>query len=277
MASMEKYTDNQVLYKLKHVTRESGKLPSNIDIDHAQSAKNYSLTPSDRGTTAAENRRYYNQRIKEVYKYGRSDVNTAVQWVITTPKNLPAEQEKAFFLESYRYLNSLYGEKNCIQCVVHMDEGVKDSSENHVAGQHHMHYTFIPVVQNKSFMKPNKKGNIIKQNTFEEKISANDLLNRKHLQEFHPNYQKWLDSHGFHVNVNSGITGGRNRTVEELKFETRTMIKAREELQSLKLENEALKETIRSLEKELERSKQVDIEMEWGAGSSSSWGTHSGW
>ena len=106
MASMEKYTDNQVLYKLKHVTRESGKLPSNIDIDHAQSAKNYSLTPSDRGTTAAENRRYYNQRIKEVYKYGRSDVNTAVQWVITAPKNLPAEQEKAFFLESYRYLNS---------------------------------------------------------------------------------------------------------------------------------------------------------------------------
>ena len=55
------------------------------------------------------------------------------------------------------------------------------------------------------------------------------------------------------------------------------MINAREELQSLKLENEALKETIRSLEKELERSKQVDIEMEWGAGSSSSWGTHSGW
>lgn len=53
MASMEKYTDNQVLYKLKHVTRESGKLPSNIDIDHAQSVKNYSLTPSDRGTTAA--------------------------------------------------------------------------------------------------------------------------------------------------------------------------------------------------------------------------------
>ena len=47
--------------------------------------------------------------------------------------------------------------KNCIQCVVHVDEGVKDHSGNHIAGAHHMHYTFIPAVQNKSYMKPNKK------------------------------------------------------------------------------------------------------------------------
>lgn len=171
MAAMEKYTDSMVLYKLRHVTRESGKLPSNIDIDHNLSGKNYSLAPPDRGTTARENKRYYNKRMKEIYKYGRSDVNTAVQWVITAPKDLPAEQEKAFFTESYRYLNSLYGEKNCIQCVVHVDEGVKDHSGNHIAGAHHMHYTFIPAVQNKSYMKPNKKGNITKQNTFEEKVS----------------------------------------------------------------------------------------------------------
>lgn len=39
MAAMEKYTDEQVLYKLKHVTRESKKLPSNIDIDPKQSEK----------------------------------------------------------------------------------------------------------------------------------------------------------------------------------------------------------------------------------------------
>lgn len=158
MAAMEKYTDSMVLYKLRHVTRESGKFPSNIDIDHNLSGKNYSLAPPDRGTTARENKRYYNKRMKEIYKYGRSDVNTAVQWVITAPKDLPAEQEKAFFTESYRYLNSLYGEKNCIQCVVHVDEGVRDRSGNHIAGSHHMHYTFIPAVQNKSYMTPNKKG-----------------------------------------------------------------------------------------------------------------------
>ena len=49
--------------------------------------------------------------------------------------------------------------KNCIQCVVHVDEGVKDHSGNHIAGAHHMHYTFIPAVQNKSYMKTKiKKG-----------------------------------------------------------------------------------------------------------------------
>ena len=61
MAAMEKYTDSMVLYKLRHVTRESGKLPSNIDIDHNLSGKNYSLAPPDRGTTARENKRYYNK------------------------------------------------------------------------------------------------------------------------------------------------------------------------------------------------------------------------
>ena len=233
MAAMEKYTDSMVLYKLRHVTRESGRLPSNIDIDHNLSGKNYSLAPPDRGTTARENKRYYNKRMKEVYKYGRSDVNTAVQWVITAPKDLPAEQEKAFFTESYRYLNSLYGEKNCIQCVVHVDEGIKDHSGNHIAGAHHMHYTFIPAVRNKSYMKPNKKGNITKQNTFEEKVSSDALLNKKHLQQFHPNYQRWLDSHGIDATVYSGVTGGKNRTVAELKTETRELLKAKEQIQSL--------------------------------------------
>lgn len=277
MAAMEKYTDSMVLYKLRHVTRESGKLPSNIDIDHSLSGKNYSLAPPDRGTTARENKRYYNKRIKEIYKYGRSDVNTSVQWVITAPKDLPAEQEKAFFTESYRYLNSLYGEKNCIQCVVHVDEGVRDHSGNHIAGAHHMHYTFIPAVQNKSYMKPNKKGNITKQNTFEEKVSADALLNKKHLQQFHPNYQRWLDSHGINATVYSGITGGKNRTVAELKTETRELLKAKEEIQSLKQENEKLKETIKSLEKKMEQTKTAEAEMEWGSGSTSSWGNHVGW
>lgn len=277
MAAMEKYTDSMVLYKLRHVTRESGKLPSNIDIDHNLSEKNYSLTPPDRGTTARENKRYYNKRMKEVYKYGRSDVNTAVQWVITAPKDLPAEQEKAFFTETYRYLNSLYGEKNCIQCVVHVDEGVRDHSGNHIAGAHHMHYTFIPAVQNKSYMKPNKKGNITKQNTFEEKISSDALLTKKHLQQFHPNYQRWLDSHGIDATVYSGVTGGKNRTVAELKAETRELLKAKEQIQSLKQENEKLKETIKSLEKKLEQTKTAEAEMEWGSGSTSSWGNHVGW
>lgn len=277
MAAMEKYTDSQVLYKLKHVTRESGKLPSNIDIDHSLSGKNYSLAPPDRGTTARENKRYYNKRMKEIYKYGRSDVNTAVQWVITAPKDLPVEQEKAFFTESYCYLNSLYGEQNCIQCVVHVDEGVTDQFGTHIAGAHHMHYTFIPVVENKSYLKPNKKGNISKQNAFQEKISSDALLTKKHLQQFHPRYQEWLDSHGINATVYSGITGGKNRTVAELKMETKELLKAKEQIQNLTLENETLKETIKSLEKQLEQAKTVDTEMEWGSGSTSSWGTHIGW
>lgn len=265
MASIEKYTAGQVSYMLRHNSRESPKPPANIDIDPERSYLNYTLTP-ERGVTARACKTYYNNRLSEVYHMNRADIITAAQWVITAPKDLASDQEERFFYETFNFLNSIYGDKNCIQCVVHYDEGVKGHDGQIIEGRPHLHYVFLPVVANKKYMKPNKKGNITKKNTFREKICADELINKKHLKEFHPAYQNWLNNAGIKATVHSGVTVGKNRTVESLKRETREIECQKEIIASLESENKQLKERIRELEIALE--KEHEISQEWGA----SWG-----
>lgn len=266
MASIEKYTAGQVSYMLRHNSRENPKPPSNIDIDPERSYLNYTLSP-ERGSTARACKTYYNNRLSEVYHMNRADIITTAQWVITAPKDLASDQEERFFYETFNFLNSLYGDKNCIQCVVHYDEGVKGSDSQIIEGRPHLHYVFLPVVANKKYMKPNKKGNITKKNTFREKMCADELINKKHLKEFHPAYQNWLNNAGIKATVHSGVTGWKNRTVESLKRETREIERQKEIIASLESENKQLKERIRELEMALE--KEHEISQEWGA----SWGS----
>ena len=260
MASIEKYTDNAVTYELKHNTREHSHPPKNIDIDADRSSQNYFLTPESHGRTARESKTYYNQRLKEVYKYNRADVKTACQWVITAPADLNPKDQQRFFEETYNFLNSLYGEKNCIQCVVHCDEGVKNKAGEIIAGRNHLHYMFLPVVKNNKFMKVNKNGNLTAASKFEEKVCADDIIKPKHLQSFHPNFQKWLDDKGIKCTVYSGITGGKNKSVSELKELTR----AKEHIKELEAENKQLKEKVKDLENKLTKN-HVNSNEQWGS------------
>lgn len=270
LAALERYTTNAVSYILRHNTRENPKPPSNIDIDPTRSQLNDTLTP-ERGDTARQCKDYYNSRLNEVYHMNRSDIITACQWVITAPADLAQEQEQDFFKESYAYLNHLYGQENCVQCTVHRDEGVKDKDGQIVAGRSHMHYVFLPVVENKKYMVPNKKGNITKIATYQEKLCADELITKKHLKAFHPDFQRWLDNAGIKCTVHSGVTGGKNRTVEALKTETREILLQKERIATLEAENQALKDRIKELEKELSHKKEHEHTK------STSWGTRSGW
>lgn len=271
MAALDKYTSNAVIYAMRHNTRENPRPPKNTDIDSSKSQYNYSLTPESRGSTARENKDYYNERIHDVYHYNRADVKTACQWVITAPKDLSPEYEKHFFKETYNYLNSLYGETNCVQAIVHYDEGIKNANGEVIEGQPHLHYMFIPVIENNRYMQPNKSGNITTAATYKEKVCADQLINKQHLQNFHPKYQQWLDKHGIHCTVHSGITNGNNKTVEELKYITKELELSRQHIYELEKENKALKEHNISLEKELSKQREVIFENQ------SAWGTSSGW
>lgn len=276
MAALERYTANAVSYILRHNTRESPKPPSNIDIDVTRLQLNESLTP-ERGNTARQCKNYYNLRLDEVYHMNRADIITACQWVITAPADLAPEQEQDFFQESYAYLNHLYGHENCVQCVIHRDEGVKGKDGQIVAGRSHMHYVFLPVVENKKYMIPNKKGNITKIATYEEKLCADELITKKHLKSFHPDFQKWLDNTGIKCTVYSGVTGGKNRTVEELKTETREILRQKERIASLEAENQSLRDRIKELENELSRQKEHEHTNSAGWGSRSGWGKEISW
>lgn len=251
MASIQKYTHNDVVYMLRHNSRECPRPASNTDIDPARTPSNYSLLP-DRAA-ASSCREYYRQRLDEIYHMQRRDIVTACQWVITAPQDLAAEQERDFFECTRDYLNSIYGADNCIQAIVHTDEGVKDRDGNIIAGRAHLHYIFIPVVDNDKYMQPNKAGNITKKAQYQQKLCANDLINRRHLQNWHTDYQKWINDAGITATVHSGATGGKNKTVETLKNETK--------IKTLERENERLKEKIATLEKD--KTRDIDIDLEW--------------
>lgn len=306
MAACEKYTNGNVIYEMRHNTRETPKPPSNEDIDKARTSGNFSLAPEDRGSAqpdggaaAAAARAYHKARLSEVYTYGRDDLVTACQWVITAPQDLAPEQEADFWRETYAFLNSLYGEKNCVQAIVHTDEGLK-VHDKVISGRAHLHYMFIPVVDNPKYQQPNRYGNITGSALYEEKVSADALITRQHLREFHPRYQAWLDEHGIHATVHTGETGGNSRTVDDLKRDTlRTelvkaneklaaitedyislqreaaersheLAEARAEASTLREENHALQERVAALERE----KTKEITSGWG--SSSGWGKEIG-
>lgn len=188
MANVVKYAPQQIPYILKHDYRAAAEI-SNPDLDRERSKSNYYL----KNSSYRESYDAYKTRIKEVRVFNRADVKTIGSWIVTLPRDCKAEQ--AFFRETYKFLNERYGEKNCVAAVVHKDE----------KGQAHLHYAFIPVVEDKK--------------TGGEKCCANDVLNRHDLRSFHGDLQSAIDKAGIHATVNSGITAqnGRNYTIEEIK------------------------------------------------------------
>ena len=192
MASVKKFTEQAVVNQLRHIERTIAN-PENNDITPDKQNLNYSLAP-DRGISSYE---YFKQRKSELYCYNRDDVKVLVGWIVTAPKELSAEQYKSFFKNVHNFLSERYGEKNCIQSIVHNDE----------SGQPHLHFCFIPVVPDQ------KHGG--------EKICANGVITRSELRNFHLALEKYLRLNGIRTNILSGITKkqGGNRTVWELKQE----------------------------------------------------------
>ena len=98
-----------------------------------------------------------------------------------------------------------------------------------------MHYLSIPAVTN-------SKGNA------EEKLCCKEVINRSELRRFHKdleNYLRKIDAPGADA-VFSGVTAGKNRTVDELKRESITILRE---------ENERLYEENKRLHSEIERSR----------------------
>ena len=192
MASVKKFTESAVVNQLRHIERTIAH-PEKMDIEKDRTVQNYSLLPQ-REISSYE---YYRQRKSELYCYNRADVKVMAGWIVTAPKDLPMSEMEKFFNVTYEFLSERYGEKNCVQAVVHNDEG----------GQPHIHFLFIPAAADK------KHGG--------EKICANDVLNKAELRNFHSALQKYLLDHGVQANILTGITKtqGGNRTVRELKQE----------------------------------------------------------
>lgn len=245
MASVEKFRATAVLQELRHNHREI-RHSSNPDIDPSRSADNEDLTPDHGGLSPYE---YYKARLGELYIYDprRADINTAFGWVVTLPQSVTAsEDEQRFFATVADFLNDRYGPENCVSVTIHRDEG----------GQPHLHYIGIPAVENNMRSEEHPQ---------HEKLSCKEVINRQELRAFHPDLQKYLDEHGISAQVHTGVTGGKSRTVEQLKRETAAELRAEvDRLQEIELKyNELLQE--RPVQHERSRwDRSSDIDRERG-------------
>ena len=251
MASIDKYTSEVIAVLLRHNER-SVMNPSNVDIDHERSDLNYSFDMNHDGLSDYE---FYKKLIDEKYIYGRGterekEISTCCSWVITAPQEIVGNngKEKAFFEGCFDFVSHRYGTSNVINNAVHYDE----------AGAPHIHIMFCPVTDidhDKVHFKSGKTTKTVRLDSgrvefesrfkyddfgeripvknyakmadyYDQKISANDVINKAELQTFHKDLQAYLDHHGIEGRVINGKTGGGNFTVKELKeFTEKTGLK----------------------------------------------------
>ena len=111
MAHVAKYTRGALGHMFAHYERAKGK----DNIDTSKSHLNYNLGPK-RNISQGD---FVKKRCNEVKCLNRKDVNVMCSWVITAPKDLDLKQQKKFFIESYKFLESRYGADNVISAYVH--------------------------------------------------------------------------------------------------------------------------------------------------------------
>ncbi len=115
------------------------------------------------------------------------------------------EQIKMFFVLAYMFLTERYGRENVISAYVHMDETTP-----------HMHFLFVPVVEDKKWNEkhPDKSPR--------KKVCSKALMNKTELNRFHRELQEYLDEHSEKdlYPVLNGTTIGGARTIAEMKAES---------------------------------------------------------
>lgn len=208
MADIQKYTYKQACsLNANHIARDdenNRETHRNEDIDNSRTHDNYSLL--DRNMN---DRQYLKQRLSEVAVLNRADVKASANIIITAPKEVPRQYQKAFFGECLAWAQARYGEKNVWQAWVHNDETTP-----------HLHLGVIPVSKNVTKKQANKG--------YTEKLSFDDVFSKRN--EGGNEYNKLHASLQEHM-LRSGIPGadkvvngatakaGGNRSVRELKAE----------------------------------------------------------
>lgn len=210
----------------------------NERIDPTRTHLNYNLCPDNR-----EQREILEARLSEpnIKCMNRADVVVFGSWCVTLPTHAPdldenggiiyeekevhhrdgtvtmenvprmheiffdEEQTEEFFRLSYEFLKDRYGEENVISAYVHKDETTD-----------HMHFLFIPVIEDKKWNEkhPDKSPR--------KKVCAKELMNKTEMSMFHRVFQEYLDEHSEKdlYPVLNGTTIGGARTIAELKAES---------------------------------------------------------
>ena len=252
MGSFKKLTHSEVNNSLRHNCRKT-RDPSNKDIDSKRSHLNYSF---DMNHGKLSEYQYYKNRSKELYLYGRGSNRekesiSAFGIVITCPKEIIGDRDKEyrFFKGTFDFVSARYGPENILNNTVHYDEA-GDGPHFHILdipatkiNHDRIHFKTVKTkeairlesgrYEYKYRFRLDKHGKRIPLNNYsrmsdyyDEKISANDVLNKVELRNFHQDLQMYLDDNDIEGRVLTGTTGGMNFSVKELKeFTAKTGLK----------------------------------------------------
>lgn len=229
MAHVQKFTKGSVGGLSIHIERKTLN-HSNKEIDTNRTHLNYDFCNKD-----GDMNQRLSDRLEEVYCFNRADVKVMADWVVTLPeelKELPSNQQKEFFKETYQFLEKRYGEKNVLSGTVHNDETTP-----------HLHFAFIPVV----FDKKNQR----------EKVSAKEVLNRNELKTFHQDLDKYLKEKIPEI-YQGGVLNDKTIGIEDVKMLKKHSHKIKELEEKLKQENESLNKEL----KEIKISNRALVEIE---------------
>lgn len=193
MAHMMKHTKASCGHMFAHFDRKAEHI-SNENLDRTKTHLNYNLAlhqQMDQGE-------FVKQRCSEIHCLNRKDINVMCSWIVTVPKDLPAEEHGRFFKSTNNFLQERYGKENTVSAYVHMDEVTP-----------HMHFAFVPVVYDEK-----KK---------RHKLSAKEKVNRQDLKTFHKDLSEYVSkSLGHEVSLLNEATKEGNRSIEELKRQSAT-------------------------------------------------------
>lgn len=230
MAQIEKYNLQQAKAIIAHVER-TGATHSNENIDPDRTESNYALWPPkdpdrlilDTGIAGQSSGRYafarLKKRLSEVSCLQRNDVNVLCDWCLHLGVDVPPgfKSRRDFYIAAVRVMAGIYGMKNVVYAWVHEDE----------TGSH-LHFGFVPVVRKELKLRSNaseaKKAEyeaaVAAGQTMIERVDANALINRRHLQGWHGFMtKKMTEILGYNPGIHTGITQwlGGNKTVPSLK------------------------------------------------------------
>ena len=214
MASFAKFKADSVGGLFKHNNRTGSDIVhDNEEIDISRTMYNYFIkrgSPED-----------VTQRLGEIFDTGRKDRVVLAEMVVTLPKNVPREDEKAFFRCVYDFYCNDFGERNVINAVVHKDER-----------NPHIHLDLIPVVTGEINFERRCSLQLeqYKQQHAErveelggkiERLCCDEAISREYLRSMHSRLSNYVEQEmGYTCDVLNGATTNGNKKVLELKVET---------------------------------------------------------
>ena len=199
MAHIAKATSKQVPALLAHDERTcENHTNEKIQPEKSKYNHNYIIKPA---------LQRYNDIIKDTYVLNRKDVNTLVMITVTLPKDVKKEDVAKFFNVTSKFLSDIFTLSSTVSSIIHFDETTP-----------HLHFKAVPRYWNE------KKGRY--------QVSFDKVCPRAFYRDFHKNLSKFVEiSLGYPVSIENGATKSGNKSIEQLKNETK--IKETE----IKLEN----------------------------------------